>query len=175
MVKKIGFILWNVLIKLQRIFMVITAIATVFLVFGPFALRQMGIPFIAYEEFLLPIAFWMYMLGCSHGSYEKSQITADIMSRILKGKPKMILQVLASITTFILGVLLAYWAWALVQWSLYTGATSSIYKIPIVWGQASILVGLGISSIYNFVYMIKDLRDAFIRPRLTGQQSEGGL
>ena len=158
-IKKIGLSIWNWLIRVQRILMIITATATVMFVFVPLILRELGGGVPAYEEFLITFAFWMYMLGSSHGSFEKSHITADIMSRILKGKPKYRLQLVASILTFILGIALAYWAFVLIQWSLGTGAKSSVYGIPIVIGQSSIFVGLILSSFYNLYYMIRDIRD----------------
>ena len=163
--KRFGLLFWDWLVKLQRFFMIVTAIAVVFLVFGPLVMREIGIPFPGYEEFLLTFAFWMYMLGSSHGSFEKSQITADIMSRLLKGRKRQIQQVVASVLTFILGIILTYWALSLVLWSAHTGASSSVYKIPIVVGQASILVGLVISSFYHIVYMIKDIQVLFLQPR----------
>jgi len=171
--KKIGVIFWDWLLKIQRFLMIVTGIAVVCLVFGPLVLREIGHPFVGYEEYLLTVAFWMYMFGSSHGSYEKSQITADLLSRVLKGKPKMLLNLTASILTFILGVILTYWALVLVQWSLKTGSMTSVYRIPVVVGQFSILVGLSISSFYNLVYMIKDIIDTkkMMRPRVA-QTSE---
>ena len=165
MVKKLGKGAWIGLVILQRFFMILTAIVTVFLIFSNIVLREFGI-FFAYEEILLPVAFWMYMLGSSHGSFEKSQITADIMSKVLKGRPKELLHVTASVLNFALGVVFAYWALTLVQWGFFTGANSTIFSIPIVWGQMSILVGLIISGIYNFVYMVQDIINVFCRPRL---------
>ena len=173
MIKKIGLILWDVLVKAQRVVMIVTGIATILLVFVPIVLRQIGVPFTGYEEFLLPIAFWMYMMGSSHGSYERTQITADLLLRVLKGRPQLGLRAVTSVLTFLLGVVFTYWAWVLVQWSLTTGSLSSLYKIPIVWGQSSILVGLIISCLYNFVYMIKDCRDMFA-PLSVAQTVEQG-
>ena len=172
MIKKIGNGAWIGLVKLQRIFMVLTAISTILLVAVNIVLRELALrsgivlPFFAYEEILLPVAFWMYMLGSSHGSFEKSQITADIMSKVLKGRPKAYLHLLASILTFILGVIFAYWALTLVQWGLFTGANSTFFNIPVVWGQMSILVGLILTSMYNFVYMIQDIINIIVRPQL---------
>ena len=173
MIKKVGLILWDVLVKAQRVVMIVTGIATILLVFVPIVLRQIGIPFTGYEEFLLPIEFWMYMMGSSHGSYERNQITADLLLRVLKGKPQLGLQALTSILTFLLGVVFTYWAWVLVQWSLSTGALSSLYKIPIVWGQSAIFVGLVISCLYNFVYMIKDCRNVFVPPCIAQTVEQG--
>jgi TRAP-type C4-dicarboxylate transport system permease small subunit len=161
-IKKIGIILWKTLLYSQRVLMIIAVVGTTLLVFVPLVSRELGRPFAGYEEYLLLFSFWMYMMGSSHGSYEKSQITADLMSRVLKGRPRTILNLSATILTFVLGVIFMYWALTLVQWSLMTGAVSSIHKIPIVWGQFSIFAGLLISSIYNFVYMIRDVREAVI-------------
>ena len=163
-IKKIGYALWKTLLYTQRVLMIIAVTGTTLLVFVPMVTRELGRPFAGYEEYLLLFAFWMYMMGSSHGSYEKSQITADLLSRVLKGKPRLILNLSATIVTFVLGVIFMYWALTLVQWSLMTGAVTSIHKIPIVWGQFSIFAGLLISSIYNFVYMIRDIKDAFVRP-----------
>ena len=33
----------------------------------------------AYEEWLLPICFWMYFLGSAIGTYEDTQIKADVL------------------------------------------------------------------------------------------------
>jgi len=165
-IKKIGMILWKSLLYTQRVVMIVAGSVTALIVFGQLVLREVGRPFAGYEEYLLLFAFWMYMMGSSHGSYEKSQITADILNRILKGRAKAILQVVASILTFVLCLIFAYWAFTLVQWSLSTKAVSSIHGIPVVWGQASIFVGLVVSSVYNFVYMIRDVMEALGRPAI---------
>jgi TRAP-type C4-dicarboxylate transport system permease small subunit len=139
--------------------MIITGVATVLLVFVPLVLREIGIPFVAYEEFLLIFAFWMYMMGSSYGSYEKSQITADILSQFLKGKPKTALLLINRVGTFILCAIFTYWGLVLVQWTHSTGALTSVYKIPVILGQVSIFISLFLSSIYNFVYMVEDIKN----------------
>jgi len=161
-IKKIGTTLWKVLLYTQRTLMIIAVIATTLLVFIPMVLRELGRPFAGYEEFLLVFAFWLYMMGSSHGSYEKSQITADIMSKVLKGKARMGLNLAASILTCILCIVFTYWALALVQWSIHTGAVSPLHRIPVVIGQSSIFFGMLISSIYCFVYMVRDIRNAYL-------------
>ena len=166
-IKKIGIIFWKSILYAQRTVMIIALIGTTLLVAGPLIMRELGRPFPGYEEFLLLFAFWMYMMGCSHGSYEKSQITADIVSRMLKGRPKQYLLFVASVLTWVLGAIFLYWAWSLVQWSLTTNTKTSIYNIPIVWGQFSIFLGLAITFMYNFVYMIEYFLEAFIRPKKT--------
>ncbi len=159
-----GTLLWYGLVRLQKFLMIISGIATIALVFVPMVLREIGIPFPGYEEFLLTVAFWMYMMGSSYGSYEKSQISADILSQFLKGRKKEILTHINSIGTFILGAIFTYWGFVLIQWTLATGATTSIYKIPIVIGQSSIFVSLLLSSFYNFVYMIQNIRKSVKEP-----------
>lgn len=168
----IGAFLWNTLIKLQKFVMIITGAATVFLVFVPLILREIGIPFVAYEEFLLIFAFWMYMMGSSYGSYEKSQIAADIMSQFLKGKAKTALLLINRVGTFILCAIFTYWGLVLVQWTHSTGALTSVYKIPVIFGQVSIFISLFLSSIYNFVYMVEDIKNS-INTRPRGIQKTG--
>jgi len=153
-----GLLVWDGLIKIQKALMIFTGIATICLVFLPMIFRIVNIPFVGYEEILLTVAFWMYMLGSSHGSYEKSQITADILGQFLSGRKKDIYSAISSVCTFILGAVFTYWGYVLVHWSASTWSTSSTFHIPYVVGQSSILVSLILSSIYNFVYMIKDIK-----------------
>jgi hypothetical protein len=62
-------------------------------------------------------------------------------------------------------VIFAYWALTLVQWGLFTGANSTFFSIPVVWGQMSILVGLILTSMYNFVYLIQDIINILFKPQ----------
>lgn len=145
---------WNLLLKVQRFILVVTCAALTLIISGACILRFFGINFVGFEELATLVAFWLYMIGCGHGSYEKSQITADIVELLLpESRGKELMRVIKWILTFILGVIFAFWAFQLLMWSLQTNSRTPAFRFPNAWIQSSILVGLVISSFYNLVYL----------------------
>lgn len=65
----------------------------------------------AYEEWLLVICFWMYFAGAAIGTYEKSHVTADLLSYIIKD-PRItrIRSILVNSIEVIVLCALTYWA-----------------------------------------------------------------
>ena len=151
-------ILWKGLVTAQRVIIMVSLAAVTLIISGACILRIFGINFVGFEELATVAVFWLYMIGSSHGSYEQSQITADIMEVLLpESLGKNIMRLVKWVALFILGCIFAYWAFGLVMWSLQTNARSSYFRIPIVTGQIAILIGLIISSFYNLVYMIDEI------------------
>lgn len=151
-------ILWKSLVTAQRVIIMVSLAAVTLIIAGACILRVFGINFVGFEELATVAVFWLYMIGSSHGSYEQSQITADIMEVLLpESLGKNIMRLVKWIALFILGCIFAYWAFGLVMWSLQTNARSSYFRIPIVTGQIAILIGLIISCFYNLVYMIDEI------------------
>lgn len=151
-------ILWKILVSAQRVIIMVSLAAVTLIISGACILRIFGINFTGFEELATIAVFWLYMIGSSHGSYEKSQITADILEVLLpdsKGKEIMVL--IKWIAVFVLGCIFAYWAWGLVAWSMQTMSVTSYFRIPIVTGQISIFIGLVISCFYNLVYLIDEI------------------
>ena len=167
-------VLWKTLVSTQRVVIMVSLAAVTLIISGACILRIFGINFVGFEELATIAVFWLYMIGSSHGSYEKSQITADIMEVMLpESLGKNIMRLVKWIALFILGCIFAYWAYGLVMWSLQTNARSSYFRIPIVAGQIAILIGLILSCFYNLVYMIDEVL-MFIgkKPRPVGDAEE---
>ena len=151
-------VLWKTLVSTQRVVIMVSLAAVTLIISGACLLRIFGINFVGFEELATIAVFWLYMIGSSYGSYEKSQITADIMEVMLpESLGKNIMRLVKWIALFILGCIFAYWAYGLVMWSMQTNARSSYFRIPIVAGQIAILIGLIISCFYNLVYMIDEV------------------
>ena len=151
-------ILWKTLVSTQRVVIMVSLAAVTLIISGACILRIFGINFVGFEELATIAVFWLYMIGSSYGSYEKSQITADIMEVMLpESLGKNIMRLVKWIALFILGCIFAYWAYGLVMWSMQTMSVTSYFRIPIVTGQIAILVGLIISCFYNLVYTIDEV------------------
>ena len=151
-------VLWKTLVSTQRVVIMVSLAAVTLIISGACILRIFGINFVGFEELATIAVFWLYMIGSAYGSYEKSQITADIMEVMLpESLGKNIMRLVKWIALFILGCIFAYWAYGLLMWSLQTNARSSYFRIPIVAGQIAILIGLILSCFYNLVYMIDEV------------------
>ena len=129
------------------------------IVFAATITRALSVDFRGYEEFLIAFAFWLYMFGTAHGSFENSHITADILSIVLKeGLAKDILDMIKYILTLAIGIMFLTWAVELVQWTIVMGTKTPTWRIPMTIPQSSILFGLACASFYNAVRLYNEIR-----------------
>jgi TRAP-type C4-dicarboxylate transport system permease small subunit len=155
-------VLWKSLIAAQKVVMFITGMATMIIVALAMSLRFFfNIDLVGYEEVLSMVAMWLYMIGSSYGSYEKSQIAADILNIYLKaGKFKTVINLLRSVLTLGLGLVFNVWALQFVIWGITMNTRTPVWRLPMVIGQGSIFVGLTLMSFYNIVYFYDEIKAA---------------
>ncbi|MCG8485385.1 MAG: TRAP transporter small permease subunit [Clostridia bacterium] len=151
--------LWRGLLFIEKAIIMIACAGTTIVVAAACILRVFNINLIGFEEILIMIAFWLYMIGCAYGSYEKSQITADILEVMMpEGLPKGILRLLRNIIATVLGIVFLYWAYKLVLWTIEMDTRTPVFRIPVTIGQGSIFVGLFLVSFYNIVYLYDEVK-----------------
>lgn len=156
---------WFIVPKIMQWVIMGTASIVTLIVFSETVMRLFKlISFNGYEELLIMVAFWLYMVGCAHGSYEKSQIKADIIEVMLKESIfKDIIRILREIITVVLSVWFTWWAFNLILYALQIGSVTSVYRIPMTFGFSSIFVGVGFMTFYNIVYMIGEFKKMYLR------------
>ena len=98
-------------------------IASIFIVISICAIVTMRYVFeidlYGIEEIIMMVSFWLYFLGSSMGSSEKSQISADILSTYIKNeKYKRILALITSVITTGICMLVTVWAFQFILWSM---------------------------------------------------------
>jgi TRAP-type C4-dicarboxylate transport system permease small subunit len=107
----------------------------------------------AYEEWLLPICFWIFFLGSALGTYHEKQINADLLdtftdSRKLQWLRKITIQIIELSITLVL----VYWAWLMLadEISDYpVWKTTIALKIPFIIPRTGIFVGFAFMAIYS--------------------------
>jgi TRAP-type C4-dicarboxylate transport system permease small subunit len=157
-------VIWRALIVVQRAAIVLTGAGTALIVSGACILRLFNINFSGFEELLVMVAFWLYMVGCAHGSCEKSQITADILAVMVKeGRFKDVLTLVRVVLTALLCTIFFVWTVQLFLWALEIDTRTPVYRIPMALGYGSMIFGIGLSAFYYIVYMIDGIRDVFAR------------
>jgi len=156
---------WIQFAKIQRTLIFILCIATTIIVGLACFLRYIfHMDLLAYTEYLLIVAFWLYMIGGTQGSYEKSHINADILSVYMKdGLAKDIINLLKLAASLILSAVFLSWALEFAIWSIQLGAKTPVLQIPRVMGECSIAVGYICITFYNFVYFIDGAVDFYKR------------
>lgn len=162
---------WRLLVSIQEWMLIFLGIATTAIVAATCILSSfLNINFPGNEELLIIVVFYLYMIGCAYGAYEKSHITAEIMDVVLKdGIVKETLKLIRWVLTLALGIVFMFWALALVQWSIENGLKTLVFRLPIALGQASILIGLLLTNFYNFVHTYE-----FAKSYISNRRKKGG-
>ncbi len=144
----------QLIIKVEKIIIVITGIAVTTIVSMACLMRALfKIDLVGYEEILVMFAFWLYMIGSAYGTYEKSQITADILNIYLKeGILKSTINLIRSFLTLVLAAWFGLWAFGFTMWGIEMHTKTPVWRLPMVWGQSSIFIGLFLITIFNVLY-----------------------
>jgi TRAP-type C4-dicarboxylate transport system permease small subunit len=147
---------WKILVIVQEWLLIILGVGVTLIVTATCILSSfLNINFPGNEELLIIVVFYLYMIGCAYGAYEKSHITAEIIDVIIKdGIALQTIKLIRWILTVILGVVFMVWAVSLVQWSIENELKTLVFRLPIAFGQASILIGLILTNFYNIVHTI---------------------
>lgn len=150
---------WLWLEKLLKLGLIVCGSMVTLIVFAATITRAISIDFRGYEEFLVAFAFWLYMFGTAHGSFEGSHITADILSLVIKDGPvKDVLDLIKYVLTLVLGFLFLTWAVELVQWTIVMGTKTPTWRIPMTIHQSSMLFGLAVATFYNTVKLYNEVK-----------------
>jgi len=148
------------LIKLQKGILVFTSLSIVLLMTLVVILRYiLQIDLFGVEDFLVIGAFWLYFIGGSYGSYDKSHIRADILEVYLKGSRLYdVINLIASTITTVVAIVFTKWGLDLFIWGIVRGAKSPSWGIPLYVPQSSLLIGFSLMTLYFVIYLIRDIK-----------------
>lgn len=152
--------IWRFVENTQKTIMVIASIFIVISICAIVTMRYVfEIDLYGIEEIIMMVSFWLYFLGSSMGSCEKSQISADILSTyITNEKYKRILALITSFITTGICMLVTVWALQFILWSMKMSPKTPVFRLPVLIPQSAILAGFCLMSFYHLYYLIKDTR-----------------
>jgi len=174
--KKLGLIIWNGLIHLQKIFMLVAGSIITVLVFVEVVLRYvLGSPLFGVEELICLIAMWLYFIGASYGAYERSHIKAELIHIWFK-KPRTyaLIKAISSLITFILSIIMISWTYPYFIWGITKGETSQALLIPMVLSQSAIFVGAILMSLYFLTELVDYIFQSLGKNTIFEQLSKKG-
>lgn len=101
------------------------------------------------DEITGHIAVWLYLMGAANGSFEKTQIKAEMIHLFIKNK--RILNCIRAMATTVGAVVAGYmvvWSYGYVRWSILKHEVTPTLQLPTVIFQFAILLGAALMVIY---------------------------
>ena len=156
-----GRLIWVVLLKVQRIVMLLTICISSGAIMAEVLMRYIfKTSLIGIEELAAYIAFWLYFIGSAYGTYERSHIKAELTHMLIKNQRHYAIS--RATTSFISVVLSGYavvLAWRYSEWGIrrmeQSSATFLGSTYPVVYFQFSLLVGFTLMCFYFLVEFIQ--------------------
>ncbi|KJR99250.1 MAG: hypothetical protein VR65_17835 [Desulfobulbaceae bacterium BRH_c16a] len=105
-------------------------------------------------------AVWMYLMGAAYGSFERTQIKAEMIHLFIKND--RLLNSVRSLATAIAAVVagyMVYWSYGYVRWSIAKHEVTPTLQVPTVLFQVAILVG----AFIMVVYFMREASDLALR------------
>ncbi|KAF1077857.1 TRAP transporter small permease [Halodesulfovibrio sp. MK-HDV] len=151
--------IYDGLLKIERAILIVTSLLVVFIISCVVFMRYvLQIDLFAYDELVMIVAFWMYFIGAAYGSYEDSQIKADIIQvALVDTRPKLAayINLFARSLELFLAANIAYWSWSLVYWQFKFMGHTMGWGIPILVPQSAIFLGFALMTLYAAVHAVK--------------------
>jgi len=152
---------WKVLEAPQKLILVLSSLAILTLVVVQVLLRYVFVkPLMGVEEVATMVGFWLYFMGASWGTADRSHIKADLVNAFVKDPRKLIwIKVVTAFTSFCLSLFMTFWGWRYVIWGITKGQMSPTLRIPMIYSQVSIFV----CAVLMVFYFAVELADYFLQ------------
>lgn len=147
---------------MRTIIIIITIMASCTMLLQVIARYVFEVAISGLDEITGHTAVWLYLMGAAYGSFDRSQIKAEMIHLIIKNQ--RILNCVRAISTLIGAVVAGYmvtWSYGYVRWSILKHEVTPTLQTPTVVFQIAILIG-AILMVYYFIREALDLlRQAF--------------
>lgn len=156
----------NALMKAENLVVIVCCCAMVALVFISVVLRYIfKTSFQGMEDLIMLFAFGIYFIGAALSSREETQITADIMTLVIKNHRSMtLLRFFQRLGDAILMGICAVFSTQQMLFVLGEGSRTTGLKLPLWVIYTVILVGLFLMAIYSLIHSVRYLQE-FIHSR----------
>lgn len=154
---------WNFLVNMQEWIMFLTSLSLAIMVTIAVCLRYIfKLDLYGIEEIEILVAMWLYFIGASYGSYNRSQISADVVEALVpESKIKQYLKCIRSLLAAVLYAGMLYLAADLLMFNIDSNFKTAIWKIPTYFTSAGIMLGCSLMTFYGFVEMKEIFHETF--------------
>ena len=154
--------IYRVIISVQRFVCYICAIALPLIITYQVILRYvLKAPLMGIEELMTFFIIWLYMMGGSVASEQRTHIECGILTLYIKKEKTMaIFKVCKSIFSMIVCAWLTRWAFWFFTYSFKLWKTSDILNIPMFFGESAMFIGLVFMLFFGIIELIDYVKDA---------------
>jgi TRAP-type C4-dicarboxylate transport system permease small subunit len=132
----------------------------------------LGIGFFAIEDFVGYTAVWLYFIGAAVATHERTQVKAELTGMFLKNPRALsIVKAVVAAISVIVAVIMTQWTYDFVAWSVRMKETTPVYQVPMVYFEASLLVGAFLMAVYFTLELVDNIRRA-LHPSLPSEGKE---
>lgn len=165
---------YRVIITVQRAICYLCAIALPLIITYQVILRYvLKAPLMGIEELMTFFIIWLYMMGGSIASEQRSHISCGILTLYIKKEKTMALFNCANnLFSMIVCLWLTRWAFWYFTYSLNLWKTSDILKIPMFFGESSMFIGLVFMLFFGVLELIDNVKKAIKVFKKCNSQSE---
>jgi TRAP-type transport system small permease protein len=147
---------------MRTVIIVITIMASCTMLLQVIARYVFEVAISGLDEITGHTAVWLYLMGAAYGSFDRSQIKAEMIHLVIKNE--RILNCVRALSTIIGAIVACYmtvWSYGYVRWSILKHEVTPTLQTPTVIFQIAILIG-AILMVYYFIREALDLlRQAF--------------
>lgn len=138
--------------KLLRAIMILSGIFITMTVFIAVVLRYVfQMDLYAIDEFQMLAAYWFYFISAAYASRHGKQITADIISFILKkDTSKLIVSTIVNLISVVVLLVIAYWSRNLITFAISATQKTQVWQISMVCYYLPVVLGLSLMVVYAF-------------------------
>ena len=146
-----GRLVWEILLKLQKVLAVVLALYIAALVVAEVIFRYfLHLSLLWLEEIVLYAVFWLYFIGIALCTNERTHIKAGLMRVIFKGRPKILNSIELAVTLLSLGLSCysIYWAYDAFIVAIEVHKTLIHLRVTTAYAILSLLPGFILTAIY---------------------------
>ncbi len=116
------------------------------------------LPLFGVEELVTFPMLWMFFMGGACTSYDRTHISCGILEVITENEWLIGLKnVIVDIVECAVGLLIVYWVYGYVSYSISVGKVSMHYGIPMAVAESGLLVGFVFITGFTFVKLYDDI------------------
>lgn len=158
--KSATLILWIKILEFQKVVLIISSIFIILAMSSLVLMRYvLKINLYGIDEVIMVSAYWLYFIGSSYGTYERSHITADFVTSYVKNpRANFFITTIVSLITICISLVYTVWSVDFLVWGLENKASSSALGIPLVLTQIPITLSFFLMTFYFIANLLVDIK-----------------
>lgn len=128
------------------------------------------------SELILIPTLWMYFIGASYASAQRTHISADVLQAYIRNeRVKGVIRTIVAVISLAIGLILCWWAFLYVEHGLARPKSTSVFEIPLITVQVAVLVGFVLMTFYTAVNLYSEITDLRAGPAEQSDEDDAAV